>query len=140
MKGISAAICVALLFAPPTLQAQAATPEQKSSPPVGEQKSPAPLGQQKSPSPLGGGRKEGEVKKAPAKKPAPKKPTPKKPAPPKKPVANPAPKKPAPPAAPNVTVYKSSQNMPPTLRDKDGNLIPTNPDAYDVSSATGKKK
>ena len=132
MKGISAAICVALLFAPPTLLAQTATPEQKSSSPVGEQKSPSPLGE---------GRGEGEVK-APAKKPAPKKPAPpKKPASPKKPVAKPASKKPAPPAAPpNVTVYKSSQNMPPTLRDKDGNLIPTNPDAYDVSSAVGKKK
>jgi hypothetical protein len=42
-------------------------------------------------------------------------------------------------ANPNVTVLKSGQRSPVTLRDKDGNVIPTSPDAYDVSSATGKK-
>jgi hypothetical protein len=55
---------------------------------------------------------------------------------PKKAAAKPA----QPPANPNVTVLKSSQKTPLTLRDKDGNVIPTHPDAYDVSSATGKKK
>ncbi|MGZ5661494.1 MAG: hypothetical protein ACXWG6_09020, partial [Usitatibacter sp.] len=64
----------------------------------------------------------------------------KKPAAPKKPAAAAAPKPPAPSGPPNVTVYRSSQKMPPTLRDKEGNLIPTSPDAYDVSSAVGKKK
>ena len=87
--------------------------------------------QQKPPSPLGEGRGEGQVKKAAAKKPAPRKPAPKKPA------AKPAP--PAPAAKPNVTVLKSGQRSPITLRDKDGNVIPTSPDAYDVSSAVGKK-
>ena len=42
-------------------------------------------------------------------------------------------------ANPDFTVYKAGQS-PPNLRGKDGNVIPTNPDAYDVSSGTGKKK
>lgn len=67
-----------------------------------------------------------EARKVEAKRPAPKK---------KEAVQ----KTPAPPSAPKVTVYKNSPN-PPVLRDKDGNIIPTNPDAYDVSSAMGKKK
>ena len=58
----------------------------------------------------------------------------------KKPAAKkPAPKKALPPTlAPEVRVYKNSADAP-TLRDKSGNVIPTNPSAYDVSSATGKK-
>ena len=44
-----------------------------------------------------------------------------------------------PPIPPKVTVYKNDPNAP-ILRDKDGNVIPTNPSAYDVSSAIGKKK
>jgi hypothetical protein len=40
---------------------------------------------------------------------------------------------------PNVTVFRNGER-PPILRDKDGNVIPTSPDAFDVSSATGKKK
>jgi hypothetical protein len=80
--------------------------------------------------------------KKPATKPAPKKPAPKKPgaikAPVKQqPIKTPA-KAPATSANPNVTVLKSGQRTP-ILRDKDGNVIPTSPDAYDVSSATGKK-
>ena len=75
------------------------------------------------------------VKKPVAKKVEAKKVETKKPAPKKKEAAQ---KPPAPPSAPKVTVYKNSPN-PPTLRDKDGNIIPTNPDAYDVSSAMGKK-
>ena len=59
-------------------------------------------------------------KKVEAKKPAPK-------------------KKEAAKAKPEVRVYTNSAN-PPILRDKGGNIIPTNPDAYDVSSAIGKKK
>jgi hypothetical protein len=115
MKKLAVTICALLLAMPFASFAQA------------EQKSAAPLGEQKSPSPLGEGRGEGRS----TKKPAPKKPAaPKKPSAPKKPVAK------APPAGPpNVTVYKSSQQMPPTLRDNQGNLIPTSPDAYDVSSA-----
>jgi hypothetical protein len=69
--------------------------------------------------------KKAETKKNEAKKTAPKK----------------AAAKPAQPSAnPEVTVLKSSQATPLTLRDKDGNVIPTRPEAYDVSSATGKKK
>jgi outer membrane biosynthesis protein TonB len=87
-----------------------------------------------------------EVKKSeprkpePPKKPAPKKAEPKKPEPAKKPQP---PKKPAAAPAPvsndpNVKVYKAGAKDVPKLRDKDGNVIPTNPDAYDVSSATKK--
>ena len=100
------------------------------------------------------------AKAQPARKPAPPKAdaapmadaAPKAPVAPKKPPAKKsgaikAPVKPEPvkngpakaPASPsNPTVLKSSQKTP-TLRDKDGNVIPTNPEAYDVSSATGKK-
>ena len=67
----------------------------------------------------------------PAKKPAAKKADVKKAPPRKKEVV----KK----ATPEVKVYRNSAN-PPILRDKDGNVIPTNPSAYDVSSAIGKKK
>jgi outer membrane biosynthesis protein TonB len=87
-----------------------------------------------------------EVKKAepkkpePPKKPAPKKVEPKKPEPPKK--AQPPQKPAAAPAPvsndPNVKVYKAGAKDIPKVRDKDGNVIPTNPDAYDVSSATKK--
>jgi hypothetical protein len=73
-----------------------------------------------------------------ATKPVAKKPLAKK-APPKKAPAKKqeAAKKPA--AAPTVTVYKNDPNAP-IVRDKQGNIIPTNPEAYDVSSAVGKKK
>jgi hypothetical protein len=73
-------------------------------------------------------------------KPAAKKPTAAKtaakpqPAPPKTPAMTPG-------ISPNpdFTVYKAGQS-PPNLQGKDGKVIPSNPDAYDVSSATGKKK
>ena len=42
-------------------------------------------------------------------------------------------------ANPDFTVYKAGRS-PPNLQGKDGNVIPTNPDAYDTSSATGTKK
>jgi hypothetical protein len=79
-----------------------------------------------------------EPKKAEAKKTEPKKVEPTKKAAPKKPDA---PKKPAAPAKPSgpTTVYMNDPRAP-ILRDKDGNPIPTNPNAYDVSSAAGKKK
>ena len=73
-------------------------------------------------------------KKAAAKKVEPKKTEAKKPAPAKKPAA---PKKP--PTPPKTTVYKNDPNAP-ILRDKQGNVIPTDPNAYDVSSAVGPKK
>jgi hypothetical protein len=80
---------------------------------------------------------------APAKKDEPgkadAKAAPKKAAPPKKPVAPKkaaTPRKPAEP--PKTTVYKNDPNAP-VIRDKDGNAVPTNPAAYDVSSAIGKK-
>lgn len=69
------------------------------------------------------------AKKAPAKKPAP---------PAKKPVAAKAPAKKAAPATsadPNVRIYKAGDPNAPKLHDKDGKVIPTSPDAYDVSSA-----
>jgi glucose/arabinose dehydrogenase len=116
MKKIHATICAALLaLTPPALLAQ--TPSAAD-----DAKKAAPA-------------------KAPAKKKAePKKADPKKEAP-KKVAAKPADKKAAvPPLPQNITVLKNSKTTPLTLRDKDGNIIPTNPDAYDVSSATGKKK
>ena len=72
------------------------------------------------------------AKKPVAKKVEPRKGDPKKTAPPKKVVA----KKPAEPK--KVTVYKNDPNAP-VIRDTQGNAIPTNPEAYDVSSAVGKK-
>lgn len=68
------------------------------------------------------------TKKPDAKKPAAKKPDAKKA----------APTKPAPAATPQVTkIYTTG---PPTLRDKQGNVIPTSPEAYPVHSALPKKK
>ena len=70
-----------------------------------------------------------EVKKAPApKKAQPKKAQPKKASTPPAPVSK----------DPNVKVFKAGSKDAPKLRDKDGNVIPTSPDAYDVSSATRK--
>ena len=84
-----------------------------------------------------------ETKKAPP-KPAAKKPPPK-PAPKKAP-AKPAPKKvdskPRS-TAQGGTVQKYEAGKAPALRDAHGNVIPTSPDAYDISSATSpppKKK
>lgn len=72
----------------------------------------------------------------PVKKPVTKKVVPKKSAPPKKPAA---PKKAeAPTSAPVGRVYTNDPRAP-TLYDKQGSAIPTNPNAYDVSSAVGKK-
>lgn len=39
--------------------------------------------------------------------------------------------------SPNVTVYRDAKDAP-VARDKQGNVIPTGPEAYDVSSATKK--
>ena len=39
--------------------------------------------------------------------------------------------------SPNVTIYRDAKDAP-VARDKQGNVIPTSPDAYDVSSATKK--
>lgn len=47
------------------------------------------------------------------------------------------PKKPLPPKAPAPP--KKPSNVPAVIYDKQGNAIPTSPDAYDVSSATKKK-
>jgi hypothetical protein len=74
-------------------------------------------------------------KKTPAKKPTAAKAAAKPdPAPPKTPATTPG-------ISPNpdFTVYKAGQS-PPNLQGKDGKVIPSNPDAYDVSSASGKKK
>ena len=77
--------------------------------------------------------KSADAKKAtPPKKAAQKKP---------RPAKAQAPKKAADPVAtgnPNVRIYKAGDPGAPTLRDKEGKVIPTNPDAYDVSSATKK--
>ena len=76
------------------------------------------------------------AKKAESKKAEPKKVEAKKPTPPKKPVA---PKRAQPPTkVPETRVYRNDPNAP-VLYDKQGNAIPTNPNAYDVSSAVGKK-
>ena len=40
---------------------------------------------------------------------------------------------------PALTRYFSIKDVP-EIRDADGNVIPTSPDAYDVSSATGERK
>ena len=65
-------------------------------------------------------------KKAPAKKHAPKQ------------AAKPA-KPEAKEIAPGLTRYKNAKDAP-TIRDAQGNINPTSPEAYDVSSAMGKKK
>ena len=78
--------------------------------------------------------KKAAAKKAEPKKTEAKKTEVKKPAPPKKPPASKAP-----PAPTKTTVYKNDPNAP-ILRDKQGNVIPTDPNAYDVSSAVGPKK
>ncbi|MEP7067758.1 MAG: hypothetical protein ABI789_00900 [Usitatibacter sp.] len=71
----------------------------------------------------------------PVKKPVTKKVVPKKTGAAKKP----APKKAeAPKKAAETRVYQNDPNAP-KLYDKQGNVIPTNPNAYDVSSAIGKK-
>ena len=68
----------------------------------------------------------------PVKKPVTKKVVPKKTPPAKKETAQKA-------VAPSkVTVYKNDPKAP-VIRDKQGNVVPTNPEAYDVSSAVGKK-
>jgi outer membrane biosynthesis protein TonB len=75
-----------------------------------------------------------EPKKTPTKKTQPKKTEPKK-ADAKK--TSQPPKKET--VAPGITRY-SNQKDAPVMRDSQGNVIPTSPDAYDVSSATGGKK
>ena|SRR5689334_11530041 len=78
--------------------------------------------------------KKAEPKKTPTKKTEPKKTEPKKadakkpPQPPKKETV-----------APGITRYSNPKDVP-VMRDSQGNVIPTSPDAYDVSSATGGKK
>ncbi len=76
-----------------------------------------------------------DAKKDEAKKPAAKKP-PAKPAAPKKP--DPA-RTAAPPKKP-IEIKTMNTNKPLVLRDKDGNVIPTSPDAYNVDSAMPPKK
>ena len=76
-----------------------------------------------------------DAKKDEAKKPVAKKPPPK-PAAPKKP--EPA-KAPAPAKKP-IEIKTMNTDKPLVLRDKDGNVIPTSPDAYNVDSALPPKK
>jgi len=85
--------------------------------------------------------KKAEPKKVEPKKTETKKTEPKKAEPKKTDAKKAAPKKADLPrtAAPEVRVYKNSADAP-VLRDKSGNVIPTDPNAYDISSATGKKK
>jgi histone H1/5 len=75
------------------------------------------------------------AKKDEAKKPAAKKP-PAKPAVAKKP----APAKTAAPPQKPVEIRTMNTDKPLVLRDKDGNIIPTSPDAYNVDSALPPKK
>lgn len=89
-----------------------------------------------------------EVSGVDAKKPAVKKSEPKKPDPKKADAKKSDTKKaaaPATPAAPRAATElppgtKIYTTGPPILRDKDGNVIPTSPDAYNVDSALPKKK
>ena len=79
------------------------------------------------------------TKDAPRKKAEAKKTVAKKRAAPAKPVA---PRKPAvakAPTAPRKGKVYTNDPKAPVLRDKEGNAIPTDPKAYDVSSAVGKK-
>jgi hypothetical protein len=80
--------------------------------------------------------KKDEAKKPAAKKPPPKPAVAKKPEAPKKP--EPA-KAPAPPKKP-IEIKTMNTDKPLVLRDKDGNVIPTSPDAYNVDSALPPKK
>ena len=80
--------------------------------------------------------KKTDAKKAEPKKTAPSKKTEPKKAEPKK--AEPKKGEPVKTADPNVKVYKANDPNAPKLRDKDGKVIPTSPDAYDVSSALKK--
>jgi len=85
--------------------------------------------------------KAADPKKAPAKAADPKKAPPKKAADTPKKTAEPSKKAPAPLATttdPNVKVYKAGDPNAPKVRDKDGKEIPTNADAYDISSALKK--
>ncbi len=75
------------------------------------------------------------LKKAEAKKPVAKKP-PAKPAAPKKP----EPAKAAAPSKKPMEIKTMNTDKPLVLRDKDGNVIPTSPDAYNVDSALAPKK
>jgi hypothetical protein len=60
---------------------------------------------------------------------------------PTKAVARKAPPKPAPkPGAKKAKPIMMGTDKPLTLRDKDGNIIPTSPDAYNVDSARTYKK
>ncbi len=81
-----------------------------------------------------------EADKAAAKKPGPKAAPAKAPAK-KKPAAKSAKpaRRPGKEVAPGVTRYDNAKDAP-VIRDAHGNVIPTSPEAYDVSSATGKKK
>jgi len=83
--------------------------------------------------------KKAEAKKAEPKKAEPKKAEPKKAAPKKSAPAKAPAKKPPQQVAPGVTRYSDPKDVP-VMRDAQGNVIPSSPDAYDVSSATGKKK
>ena len=83
-----------------------------------------------------------DPKKTEAKKTEPKKAAPKKAQPKKTEAKKAEPVKKAEPLQktndPNVKVYKANDPNAPRLRDKDGKVIPTSPDAYDVSSALKK--
>ena len=90
-----------------------------------------------------------DPKKAPPAKAAPKKADPKKLEAPKAAPAK-APAKKAPPkkkvdskvqtTAAGGTVQKFEAGKAPDLKDAKGSTVPSSPDAYDISSATGKKK
>jgi hypothetical protein len=129
------AVLCAMPFAVASFDSSAQTtpaPDEAAKPPAKAQpaRKPAPPKAEAAP-------KADAAPKAPV---APKKPPAKKSGAIKAPVKPEPVKAPAASANPNITVLKSGQRSPVTLRDKDGNVIPTSPDAYDVSSAMGKKK
>ncbi len=122
------AVALALTLAATSAAAQVALDEMKPTPkgaqpakPAAEKKAPAPRK-------ADAGTKADAPKKAAAAKKA-------------DPAKAQAPKKASAPVAtgnPNVKIYKVGDPGAPKLRDKDGKVIPTNPDAYDISSARKK--
>ena len=118
-------VVLALTLAATSAAAQVALDESKPNPKSAQAAKPADAKKAPAPKKADAGKKADAPKKAAAPKKA-------------DPAKAQAPKKPSAPAAtgnPNVKVYKAGDPGMPTLRDKDGKVIPTSPDAYDVSSA-----
>ena len=122
------AVALAVTLAATGAAAQVAPDESKPTPKGVQPAKPAEAKKASAPKKADAGKKVDAPKKAAAAKKA-------------DPAKAQAPKKAPAPAAsgnPNVRIYKAGDPGVPTLRDKDGKVIPTSPDAYDISSATKK--